>query len=439
MSEPNNIEFRSESVKDILGKPPRWIIRWGIAVMLSVVVILLTGSYFYKYPDIINARITITSENPPIPIVAKTSGKLVFLFVENEQTVTADQLIGIIENPSNYQNIIALKNKLYNIKSFFQEEKMPENIRTKFVNDYHLGSIHSSYASFVSQWNKHLSTIRLDYIGKQIESLQKQVKDYTLYLRQLDDQAFVYKKDLELNKTQYFRDSLLYANGVLADIAFENSKASYLKQIYGYKGSLANLTKIQLKINLLNQQIIESKIKKTEQYENSLSLLREKYELLINQIFTWEQKYLLKSAIDGTITFTDIWSPNQHVTSGITVFTVVPEKEKKIIGKVHIPVFGSGKVKVGQRVNIKLDNYPYMEYGMLEGAITTISMVPKKGQQGIFYTAEISLANKLITNYKLELQFHQEMQGTAEIITDDKRLIQRFIQPLIAIFKENIK
>jgi HlyD family secretion protein len=63
-------------------------------------------------------------------------------------------------------------------------------------------------------------------------------------------------------------------------------------------------------------------------------------------------------------------------------------------------------------------------------------MVPVSTEQGGYYTAEIELKNKLVTNYKKELPFNQEMQGNAEIITKDRRLIERLIEPLVSVFRE---
>jgi len=144
----------------------------------------------------------------------------------------------------------------------------------------------------------------------------------------------------------------------------------------------------------------------------------------------------LKTPIAGQVTFTNFWSINQFVSAGNVVFNVVPENEREIIGKATIPIAGAGKVEVGQRVNIKLDNYPYMEYGLLEGKITNISMVPVTTEKGGYYTAEIKLINNLVTNYKKALPFNQEMQGNAEIITKDRRLIERLVEPLVSVFRE---
>ena len=87
-------------------------------------------------------------------------------------------------------------------------------------------------------------------------------------------------------------------------------------------------------------------------------------------------------------------------------------------------------MEVGQRVNIKLAGFPYMQFGMLKGRIRTISLVPDEK----VYIAEIELVEGMTSSYKEHLKFIQQMNGTAEIVTKDLRLIYRFINPLRAIF-----
>ncbi|NPA45168.1 MAG: hemolysin D, partial [Chlorobi bacterium] len=56
---PNNIEIRSEEVEEIIGTPPAKIVRIGITVIFLIITFLLIGSFFFKYPDIITARILV--------------------------------------------------------------------------------------------------------------------------------------------------------------------------------------------------------------------------------------------------------------------------------------------------------------------------------------------------------------------------------------------
>src|SRR6056297_1115121 len=92
---PNNIHLRSEEFREILGRPPRWMIRWGITVIFFIVATLITGSWFYKYPDTVPSQIVVTTENPPAPIVAKASGKIGHLLVLDKQTVERGEALAV--------------------------------------------------------------------------------------------------------------------------------------------------------------------------------------------------------------------------------------------------------------------------------------------------------------------------------------------------------
>lgn len=437
MTEANkNIEIRSEEVQEIMGTPPKWIIRWGIVIISAVVLILITGSYFYKYPDIIEARVTIVSENPPISIVARSDGKLDKIFVADKQEVSANTILGIIENPADYEDVYALINDLNLIQSYFNSPEKFNDL--KFGNDYSLGLYHSYYSTFISQLNDVQTFYSLNPFDQKIQSLNNEVAGYQNYISKSREQISVLRQNYELANSQYFRDSLLNARNVMSDVILEKSKTTLLDQKFAYQSAQTNLASTQITTNNLKNQIQEQTVLKLETEKKLLAGLKEKYDNLINQLRSWEQAFILKSPIKGKITFTNYWSVNQFVSSGNVVFTVIPEENQKIIGKAIIPLVGAGKVEIEQRVNMKLDNFPYMEYGFLEGKIVNISMVPVNDKDGSYYTAEIELSNDLTTNYKKQLPFNQEMQGVAEIITKDRRLIERLIEPLVSIFRERI-
>ncbi len=436
MTDSNKIEIRSDEVQEIMGTPPKWIIRWGIAIISAVVLVLLGGSYFYKYPDLIKARVTIVSENPPISVVARSDGKLDKIFVSDKQNVKENSILGIIENPANYEDVYELARLLDSVQYFFNQPEMFGTL--KFEKEYSLGQNHAYFSSLVSQLREYQTSVSFNTFEQRIRSLEKQVTDYANYYEKLRQQIAVLNEDYILASNQFNRDSVLNARKVMSDVDFEKSEAAMLKQKYAYQNAMTNLASTQITMNQLKQQIQEQRVLNSETENKLLAALKEKYDNLVNQLKAWEQAFVLKTPISGQVTFTNFWSVNQFVSAGNVVFTVVPGNEQEIIGKVTVPIAGAGKVEIGQKVNIKLDNYPYMEFGLLEGKITNISMVPVITEKGGYYTAEIKLNNKLVTNYKKELPFNQEMQGNAEIITKDRRLIERLVEPLVSIFRERV-
>src|SRR4051812_6063465 len=80
-------EISSEEVQDIMSKMPHWTIRKGAAILFVVIVLLFAGSYFIHYPDVITARLNITSSNPPVKVVARSNGRILKVFVHNNQLV----------------------------------------------------------------------------------------------------------------------------------------------------------------------------------------------------------------------------------------------------------------------------------------------------------------------------------------------------------------
>jgi HlyD family secretion protein len=76
-----------------------------------------------------------------------------------------------------------------------------------------------------------------------------------------------------------------------------------------------------------------------------------------------------------------------------------------------------------------------MEYGMVRVQVSHISLVPISKDNQKNFILEVVFQDSLVTNYGKTLEFSQEMTGTAEIITEDLRLLDRFLNPIRAVIK----
>ena len=241
-------------------------------------------------------------------------------------------------------------------------------------------------------------------------------------------------KDLVLADKAFARDSLLFGKQATSESEYEKARQGLLAKKSSSIGFEASLKNTESTILQMQQNSVELQM----QYEKELSQFRldldESKQSLDNMVHLWEEKYLVTSPVKGKITYTSVWSENQEVKIGELIGTVIPEGELTIIAKAVIPTSGFGKVEVGQKVNIKLAGFPYMQFGMLKGRIRSISLVPEaKG-----YVAEIELTGGMTSSYKENLKFIQQMDGTAEIVTKDFRLIYRFINPLRALLDNGL-
>jgi HlyD family secretion protein len=183
------------------------------------------------------------------------------------------------------------------------------------------------------------------------------------------------------------------------------------------------------------QLLEDNRITRIEEKEKYISVLRESFLNLKAQINLWENTYLLISPIEGIVSFTKFWSANQSVVKDEPVVSIVPVETGSFLGRIYLQMQRSGKVKTGQSVNIKLSGFPYLEYGMVRGIVKSKSLVPA----GDAYVIEIELPEGLSTLYGRTLEFTQNMQGTAEIITENIRLLQKIVNPFRYLVSKNKK
>ncbi|GAB5472046.1 MAG: HlyD family efflux transporter periplasmic adaptor subunit [Maribacter sp.] len=423
------LDERSDEVKEILGRAPNWVIRSGISVVFAIVLLLILGAALISYNDIIPAQITITSKNPPVNLKANTAGRLTHIFVEPDQQVEIDEVLAEIENTANLDDVLYLGSSLVNFKTRIMTL---DSLGLVFPPHLNLGAIQLAYGEFLTQYQNYILFNALAPSERESAMIRKQLTEQRSFLNKQERQRNIFKEDLQLSKSSYDRNQTLYEKGVISKSEFENASREYLTDKQQYEGFLTAMSNTQIAIANFNNLLTKSNIQGIE-FENSYKQQLDKsYQTLKNELLLWEQQFLIKSPISGTVTVFDIWNQYQNVNVGETLFTVVPNDLEEMIGRVTLPIRNSGKVKVGQKVIIKLSNYPFEEWGNLEGEIRNMSEVPKQGEEA-FYTLYIKL-NGLTTSYGKEIDFKQEMQGTAEIVVEELTILQRIFYQLRKVF-----
>ncbi|WP_419545849.1 HlyD family secretion protein [Odoribacter laneus] len=426
-----DIELRSEEVQEVMGHMPSWILRWGITLFFVIILTLLIGSFFFRYPDTITATMTLTSDNPAVQIIARANGRLTSLYIEDKQKVGSGDYLAVIENTAVTEDILQLRNTLIPIVNepdtallFFNAER-----------ELKLGNAQSLYTNFLRSLYDFKNYKVLNYYPQKINSLRKQIGKYEVYHRNLIGQLQIQQEQYEIGKKQYDRDSILFEEGILAAADLEVTRTQLLQKRTVYEQLKASIDNLQIQIGDLEADILDYELQQAEKEKVLYQNYSVAAEQLLNEINNWELNYVLKASVSGIVSFTQIRYVNQYVTANEIVFNIVPGEKEQLIGKAMLPAQRSGKVKVGQRVIIRFTSYPDQEFGIVKGQVSSISLVPNQNN----YMIEILLPDGLHTNYKKELPFSPEMEAQADIITDDLRLIERFFMPLKKIFKEGFE
>ena len=426
------VELKSNEVEDMLGKVPGWITRNGMILFVILFVLVLFGSWVFKYPDKRKARIVVTSVNPPADIRARTNGKIVRLFVDNDEYIDADEVLAMIENPAAFDDVIQLKNSLSFFDSLSMEEiteELPE------LHNVELGTIQSDYSIFLKVYRDYIEFRRIDYHQRKIETALRELEKQRAYTRSLSEGASIQEQAYELALRQYNRDATLFEEGVISTSNLEESRSEMLAERNKRQEIISLMAENNISIARTENQIVDLELRQQEEDSGMISALEESRNNLKASISSWEQNFLLVAPVSGSVTFTRFWSENQNVKSGEKVLTIVPAESGSMIGKISLPLEGAGKVSVGDQVNIMFDNFPHLEYGMVRGYVNNISGVPDDG----FYAVEVVLPNGLRTYYNTEILFSQNMQGDAEIFTDKKRLLERVLNPIKSAISKQVE
>jgi len=429
---PIEIELRSDEFQEIVQQSPRWLIRSGISLILGFILLLLVGSYFFKYPDVINADVVVLSENPPAYLAARTTGRIDSILVTDQQFVPEGQIIAILENTARFGDALKLKDFLAHMEPFMQSFDTLTAIHPGI--DLQLGDIQSDYSSFVRLYNDYFTLLRLKLHPKKIKALRQQISMNKIYYDRLWAQKRDMDADFKIAHTQFKRDSILQTKGVLSDLDLEKTKGILIQKKYNLNGSRTKLAETQSGIIKLEQEVVDAEMDFADQKKKAQNTLIEAMNVLKSRLASWEQTFVIKSPTSGKVSFANFWTKNQQVKKDEIVFSVIPEKQTQIIGRINLPVKGAGKVAIGQKVNIRFENFPYMEYGYIRGVVSNISLMPNNEN----YVVEVDLPQDLKTNYDIQLKFTQEMKGSAEIITSDLRLIERFFNPVKSMLKHRI-
>jgi multidrug resistance efflux pump len=424
MSEENKqIELRSEEVEDILGRVPGWITRNGILMLFFILLLLLLGAWIFKLPDVKRAEIYVTSLQPPADIEARTDGKIEQLFVTDNERVSAGQVLAVIENPAEYSDVVALKERLSAVH--LMEAGLPD-LQLPVNGEADLGMIQSDYADFYKRCRDYHEFVQLDYHNRKIGLLREEFEQYRAYSENLDIRASTLREEYGLTRKQFQRDSSLYRQGVVSESDYERSKSQMLTSLAGWQEMLSLKAENEIRIAGIREQILELELKRQDQQATIVTAMEETLNRLKASVAAWEKLYLIVAPISGDVTFNHFWSENQNVKSGEKVMTIVPGDGGALVGRISLPLAGAGEVSEGDPVNIRFEDYPYLEYGMVRGVVGNISRVP----QDHYYTVEVRLPDGLTTYYDVDIGYSQNMHGQAEILTDKMRLLQRIFNPV---------
>lgn len=426
MPNPSDIRLpEGHDLEVLIGHPPGWTMRWGMTALLLLVLLLLGISWFVRYPDVVQAPAVLTTQNPPIRLVAGESARLSELKIKNGQQVQAGDLLAVLDNPARTEDVLKLEFFLKkmddNDRADLHAVTLPEQLR--------LGSLEESYTRFALGFRDLQYFLKQDINYLKISNLRKQIAELLKLNESLARQEKLLQEEAAYARKNTERDSILFSRNSLSRLEFEQSQLAYLQKRRELEAFRSNAAQNSLRIHQMESQILDLQQLQSDNKSERMLRFRSNLQQLQADIGTWKQTWMLSAPIPGEVALTQAWSEQQFVRTGEEILTIVPkENAGRIVARAMLPYAGSGKVSPGMAAQIRLQGYPYQEFGVLNGTVERIAAVP--GEQG--YELEISVPENMLTSYEKLVPFRQEMQGTARIVTEKRRLLRRVFEKILA-------
>lgn len=407
-----DIELRSDEVQEILSRTPNWMIRWGISLIVALILVVLFLSWFIKYPDVVSGKVSLTTAKPPSHLISQTSGYLESILVKEDAKLTKGEIIAEIRSPISKKSIEKL--------DFILKEKDKAITIIELQKLHEVGTLQREVNDLLNNLIEYQELVTNSYYEQSIENLKSQMRHNRQLATITAKELKLLKRELVNAKEKFEADSLLYEKQVIAKHTFYNNQSEYVAK----KKELINAEKnyVQYKIASADYEkqyigVEQSFNDQKRRLKSACAAARRNIEAAI---LNWQQTFVLIAPLSGKLAYLNNWSEQDYVTLGQEMFAIIPENED-IVGVVRISEKSYGKVEVGQKVRMKLDNYPYQEFGQLIGTVVEVSEIPS--EEG--YYVKVSLKEGLLSTYKKTIEYKPEMKGSAEIVTEDLRLIER--------------
>jgi HlyD family secretion protein len=413
-------ELHSDEVHEIINRPPPGLVRWGMMLFLGLLLLLGLGSWLVHYPDVVATSFTLTATNAPRTVVARTEGRLARLLVQDGQTVTAGQVLAYSESTADPEQVLRLNRSLNDLRVALDQNDWAMIRRFSIQSYGQLGELQNDFQTFYQKLTQLKTYLSGGFYLQKRTLLLKDHDDLRAMEQTLTEQLDLQHRDFALAQDEFTMHEKLYKDKVIALLDYQREKVKLLNREMPLKQLASALIQNRSSQTAKQKELLELDNAIAEQrgsFMQALQTLRSSTEV-------WQQRYVLLAPVAGKVSFSSPWQEQQSMSAGQELLTVEPEGGT-LQGLVKVPQANLGKLREGQSVLVKLDAYPYREFGMVEGTLSQLSLTPGRDSA---YWGYVELPLGLRTRYGRELAYRNGMKGTAEIITADRRLAERLVE-----------
>jgi len=220
----SGLEVRSEEVQEIIGRPPHWLIRWGIVAFFGVLGLVMLSAAVIKYPEVVEAPIRLTAINAPQSLESRIGGKIVNLAVENNIIVEEGTVLAWLESTARHREVLLLSELTDQIRKQLMNgngNSFEEIELSAFGN---LGELQNTFQRFEQAWRDYRAYQPGSFYSHQRKILVQELDYSRQLLDQLHMQKEIQKTDYDLAEREFNMQKELAENDFISPVELARSE-----------------------------------------------------------------------------------------------------------------------------------------------------------------------------------------------------------------------
>lgn len=417
--------------QELIDTLPRVWTRGLLYLLVVFAGVVLPWSMLSKVDETGNARGRIEPKGQTIELDAPVGGTVAAIQVKEGQTVKAGQILLELDTELSRAELQQAQARLEGQLDRLPQLEVIKNqlqmtTRTQRLQTQTQASGQQAQINAVRQqidFNKTAADLAQKLLAKDVDTVQRYQK-----LRQEGAVSGVQVDEAERRMIEN-QQRLQKAHSDTKQAQDELKKQQSIYNSTLHQGELTVLDS-ERQIKQLQAQIegLKAEITQTQNQIKSLQI----------QL----QQRLIRASVDGMILQMPVEHAGAVLRPGETIAQIAP-KGAPLVLRSQMSSRESGFLKLGMPVKIKFDAYPFQDYGIVEGRLSSISPDSKITQtaQGPVETFELEIAlNQTyiqIKNQRIPLTPGQS--ATAEVVVRQRRVIDFILDPFKKLQKGGLQ
>lgn len=418
---------------------PSQLFRVGRFVIFTTCLVLLIVGWMFSYPDVIEAKVIITSSPEPVNVHSEITGYIDTFYIKDGDYVYENEPLVRMKSIVNYNDIVRIKSF---ISSFNNTQFDVSYLKLDFPNMGYLGELSMSYSLLHDTYSDLLFELKDGSVFKRINSLKQEIKSVKNNNRILESEVLLIEKEQDIVSYNLERNKELYNSGSVSKVDIEKIEIQHIqreRQISQIERSISDNEITILKMNNSIRELSDKRFLLVRKYVHEV---RKSIVAFQQDLHNWEKRNIVLSPFSGTTTITILNQKRPYITSSDVICTLLPDapfNENDIYAQCFISPMSIGKLKYPARTSIRLDAYPYQEFGSIECSIKKISNIPINHykDEPPLYLARIQLAEPILTNYNDTIPFTNKMTGMARIIAKERNIFNRLFDKILSELRKD--